>query len=57
MGNASFPIELRATLLAERRHYFAQFRMKATAVVALVVIFDYGFPVGLYVVANRRGDA
>src|SRR5690606_18949647 len=45
LRDTCFPIELRPTIPAKLGHDFAQFGMDAGAVVALVVVLEYHFPV------------
>ena len=55
MGNAALPVELGAAPLLERRDQPAELGMHRTAVVALVVVLQDDFPVGLDHVGDPVG--
>jgi hypothetical protein len=52
VADASFPIQMSATVLPESWYDVAQFRMHARTVVALIVIFGDDLPVGCHIIGD-----
>ena len=54
--DAALPFQTRPTLLAKCRHHLAQFRVHPAAVIALVVVFQNYFPVGMHLINHALGN-